>query len=93
MTRRLITYTTAILILVVFLLFCFYPSLAKHYGEHRYFVDSPDKQYHIEILTLPDYYLGAIRMDTPGFVRAYDKNGGLFYESDIFDLYDNYQIT
>ena len=92
MSRKLIIYIAAVLMILVSLLLCFSPSLAKHYGKHRYFVDSPDKQYHLEMLIIPSYYLGAFKMDTPGFIRAYDRNGNLFYESEIFDLYDNCQI-
>lgn len=93
MSRKHIIYIATVVVLLLSLsLLCFSSSLAKHYGKHRYFVDSPDKQYQLEMLVVPNYYLGALKMDTPGFIRAFDKNGKFFYESEIFDLYDNCQI-
>lgn len=82
-----------IMLMVVCLMFVlFSPFLAKKYGEKMFFDVSPDKKYRVETLKVASFYFGAMKMNTPGFVRAYDANGSIFYESDIFDLQDNCRI-
>ncbi|MBB6056155.1 hypothetical protein [Tolumonas osonensis] len=92
MKRKYVLYTMVVIILCFSFLF-FSPFLAKKYGKQLFWDESPDNKYHIETLKVASFYLGELRMDTPGFVRAYDKNGKLFYESEIVDLYDNCQVS
>ena len=92
MNRRLTLYILTVALF--FLSFIFLsPYLAKKYGNHLFLDISPDRKYRIETLKVSSFYFGDLKMDTPGFVRAYDKSGKLFYESEIFDLYDNCQIS
>jgi hypothetical protein len=91
MNRRCVLYILTVIV-ICFLFIIFSPYMAKKYGSVSYTRYSPDKKYHLEILNVASFYFGEIRMDTPTFVRAYDINGKLFYESEIFDGYDNCRI-
>ncbi|NCB57041.1 MAG: hypothetical protein EOM46_05930 [Gammaproteobacteria bacterium] len=92
MKCKYVLYALAVIVLCLSFLF-FSPFLAKKYGEQLFLDKSPDNKYRIETLKVASFYLGELKMDTPGFVRAYDKNGKLFYESEIVDLYDNCQVS
>lgn len=92
MNRRYVLYILIVIGICLSFLF-FSPYLAKKYGKHLFLDISPDNQYRIETLKVASFYLGELRMDTPGFIRAYDKDGKLFYESEIVDLYDNCQVS